>query len=505
MLAPEFHISIAFNPMSSEPKSLDDDEKGIVSSKNHKHRSSSGKKPTTPFVTRVVRRLRDGCDEFIERMEDMEHGYRDKSGKKTQKGIEHDYELERRRKKRDARRRERQEREGGKDGEGGAPVEALMSGGRGVPPHHGEHSRRGGYDSEEDDLRGMHSEDPSNPPPMRNGHIHEARPGSRADPVVPLPATRHFGHKPPLAAIHPNTRPQNSRGPRIRSVSPLPGPDRGRRSHGSRVLQRDVSPMPSEHSASSLLAKVNARRNIERTRPGPQAGRGSQARRTNPLESEDEERPGSDEGSSSEDEDADEAAKAARARRRARGLTGGPAGERAGPRQPLVETAPPSVIGSGLRGGAAAEVEHFSDDIAEETEDERESTGAVQYNEHEDFDDEYRTAAGTDEPVNEEHEEIGQTSKQKKIFIHAQPQENFQEESHKMDQTRERRPYNFGAQAIAPETFSTSPSQQKTSGRTSRPYANPNVGESTQVRLPGAPGNTRKCFLSRILPVGKRI
>lgn len=491
--------------MSSEPKSPDDDEKGIISSKKHNHRSSSGKKPATPFVTRVVRRLRDGCDEFIERMEDMEHGYRDKSGKKTRKGIEHDYELERRRKKRDARRRERQEREGGKDSEGGAPVEALMTGGRGVLPHHGEHSRRGGYDSEEDDLRGMHGENPSNPPPMMNGHIQEARAGSRADPVVPLPATRHFAHEPPLAAMHPEALPRNSRGTRIRSVSPHPGPDRGRRSHGSRALQRDVSPMPSEHSASSILAQVNARRNIERTRPGPQAGRGSQARSANPLDSEDEERPGSDEGTSSEDEDADEAAKAARARRRARGLTGGPAGERAGPRQPLVETAPPSVIGSGLRGGAAAEVEHFSDDNVEETEDERESTGAVQYDEHEDFDDEYRTAAGTDEPVNEEHEEPRQTSKQKEIFIHAQPQENLQKESHKMDQTRERRPYNFGAQAIAPETFSSSPSQQKTSGRTSRPYANPNVGESTRVRLPGAPGNTRKCFLSRILPVGKRI
>ncbi|KAI4260795.1 MAG: hypothetical protein L6R42_003887 [Xanthoria sp. 1 TBL-2021] len=518
--------------MASEPNPPNNDEEGIISSKKHKHRSSSAK-PPKPFFTRVVRRLRDGCDEFIERMEDMEHGYRDKNGKKTQKGIEHDYEIERRRKKRDAERREKKRREGGKYGEGGGPVEALMSGGRGDPPHHGEHSRRGGHDDEGGGPRGRHDGDPFNLPPMMDGPVHEARPEPRPDPFVPLPAIQDFGRDPPLEAIHPEARTRNSMGSRRRSVSPVPHQDRGRGSQDDRVSQRsDVSPIPSEHSASSIIAQVSARRNEERARIGRQAGRerqagrGPQAGRENPLDSEDEERPGSDEGSSSEDEGEDEAAKAARARGRAGGPAGGPVGEPVGepaggpvgepagepagvvPPPPSVETAPPSVIGSGLRGGGAAGIEDLGDDNVGETDDEGDSTDTVQYDEREDFDDEYTTAApslqsydslrgtsegrieGTDERENEEHhEEPRQEDKLKEGRIHAQPQEHLQEEPHKMFQSRERRPYSLGAQNILPEVFAGSLPQKKTSERTPRPYANLKVGESTRVRRPEATGN----------------
>ncbi|KAL8993835.1 MAG: hypothetical protein Q9169_006044, partial [Polycauliona sp. 2 TL-2023] len=196
--------------MSTEPKPQDKDKDGIISSKKHRHRSHSKDKPPPLLITRVVRRLRDGCDEFIERMEDMDNGYRDRSGKKTEKWLERDYEIERRRKKRDARRKEKQERKGGKDGEGGEPVEALMSGGMGGPPHHGEHSRRGGHSD-------------------RGG-----RPRPRPDPAVPLPAAEDFGQEPPLPVMNPEAGSRDSTGPRRRSLSAPSQPDRGRELHGSR-------------------------------------------------------------------------------------------------------------------------------------------------------------------------------------------------------------------------------------------------------------------------------
>ncbi|KAL8853356.1 MAG: hypothetical protein Q9221_001832 [Calogaya cf. arnoldii] len=479
--------------MSSKSKPPDDDEEGIVSSKKPKHKSSSAKKPPKPFITRAVRRLRDGCDYFIESMDDMEKGYRDKNGKKTQKGIERDYERERRRKKKDAERREEKMSEGGRDGEGGVPVEAVMSGGRGGPPHHGEHSHRGGgregpsrhgersrrgaHYGEEGGVRWMDDEDPFNPPPMREG------------------------------------------------------PDRGRGSHHSGGFQRDISPIPSEQSTSSIRARVSARRNEERVRTRSQAGR------EHPVDSEDEERPGSFEGSSFESEEYNEAPKAARARGRA----GGPAEEPALPGISSVRGSrgpPAEGRSSGLRGGGAGKIEDLDDDSVEASEyneyedfDDEYATAAGAsglqggdddgiedldddggeaqgYGEHEDFDDEYTTSSGsshardsssdesegefdvTDERHNEQlYKEARQEGKQKERCTHKPSQENLRREGPKMSQSRERRPYSVKAQGIIPESVTGFLPRTQNSDRIPRPYANPNVSEWTRVGYPEAQRN----------------
>lgn len=419
--------------MSAEPNPQNQDEEKIITSKKHKQRSKSRQKPSSPFITRVVRRLRDGCDEFIERMDDMEHDYRDKNGRKTKKGLERDYEIDRRRAKREARRKERKEREG-------PPVEALMSGGIADAPHPGGH--------------------------------------------------QDFAQEPPAGAMPPHSR----------------------RSHNSMASAQDISPMPSEHSTSSTMAQVGAHRNGDRLRRGRQGGRGPEATRGNPLDSEDEERPGSEDGSTSEDE----AGLSTRgmANRRDRSADGLPP-------PPSVETAPPSVTGneataaeggaSGLRGGGIAGIEGLDD---EETDD-----GIVadsqEFNEYEDFDDEYTTAVATPPSLEVASEgEIEDIDEQKSEEVHeASPQENKQEEesaqeelrdkihgeSHKMFQNRERWPYSVGAHAIIAEEVLGSLSQKKPTERTPRPYANPTVGESTRIRLPEAAGKAGKLLHARFM------
>ncbi|KAL8844066.1 MAG: hypothetical protein Q9176_001472 [Flavoplaca citrina] len=420
--------------MSAEPNPQDQDEDNIITSKKHKQRSRSRQEPSSsPFITRVVRRLRDGCDEFIERMDDMEHGYRDKNGRKTKKGLERDYEIDRRQAKREALRKERKER---KEREGGLPVEALMSGGMADAPHPGGH--------------------------------------------------QDFAQEPPAGAMPPHSQ----------------------RSHNSMASARDISPMPSEHSTSSIMARVGAHSNGDRPRRGRQPGGGPEATRGNPLDSEDEERPGSDDGFSSEDEAG--TATRGRANHRDRSADGLPP-------PPSVETAPPSVIGnegtaaegaaSGLRGGGIAGIEDLDDEVTD--------GGIVadsqEYNEYEDFDDEYTTAAAPPPSSNDASEgDTEQTDEQKSKELHeASPQEPKQEEksaqellrdeihgeSHKMFQSRERRPYSVGAQAVIAEEVPSSMSQKKTTERTPRPYANPTVGESTRVCLPeaaGKPGASRQ-------------
>ncbi|KAL9618328.1 MAG: hypothetical protein Q9204_008413, partial [Flavoplaca sp. TL-2023a] len=294
-------------PMSAEPNPQDQDEDNIITSKNHKQRSRSSQEPSSsPFITRVVRRLRDGCDEFIERMDDMEHGYRDKNGRKTKKGLERDYEIDRRRAKREALRKERKEKEGG------PPVEALMSGGMADAP-----------------LPGGHQD---------------------------------FAQELPAGAMPPHSR----------------------RPHNSMASARDISPMPSEHSTSSIMAQVGAHRDGDRPRRGRQPGGGPEATRGNPLDSEDEERPGSEDGSTSEDEAG--TSTRGRANHRDRSADGLPP-------PPSIETAPPSVIGnegtaaeggaSGLRGGGIAGIEDLGDEVT----DDGIVADSQEYNEYEDFDD----------------------------------------------------------------------------------------------------------------------
>ena len=371
-------------------------------------------------------------------MDDMEHGYRDKNGRKTKKGLERDYETDRRRAKREDLRKERKEREGK------PPVEALMSGGIADAP-----------------LPGGHQD---------------------------------FAQEPPAGAMPPHSR----------------------RSHNSTASARDISPMPSEHSTSSIMAQVGAHRNGDIPRRGRQAGGRPEATRGNPLDSEDEERPGSDDGSTSEDEA--RTATRGRGNRRDRSADGLPP-------PPSVETAPPSIIGnegtaaeggaSGLRGGGIAGIEDLGD---EETDD-----GIVadpqEYNEYEDFDDEYTTAAApppSPDSLNHASDgEVEETDEQKSEELHkASPKEDKQEEesaqeqlrdkihgeSHKMFQNRERRPYSVGAQAIIAEEVPSSLSQKKTTERIPRPYANPTVGESTRVHLPeAATGQAGKLLHTRFM------
>ncbi|KAL8789584.1 MAG: hypothetical protein Q9213_001020, partial [Squamulea squamosa] len=167
--------------MPFRPKPLDKDEGERKSATKPKHESTSEpQKPLNPFGVRIVRRFKDACEEYIERIEDMEHGRRDKRGKMTQKGLDHYYNLERRQKKRDARRREEKERKRGKDGEGGEVVEAMMSGGRGGPSRHGGDIRRGGHGDGEDGHRNMNNGDAIANPPAMEAPIREMLPQPEA-------------------------------------------------------------------------------------------------------------------------------------------------------------------------------------------------------------------------------------------------------------------------------------------------------------------------------------
>ncbi|KAL8669355.1 MAG: hypothetical protein Q9168_006047 [Polycauliona sp. 1 TL-2023] len=434
-------------PTTPKPQDKDEDkdEDGIISNKKPQPRSGSRRKPPSPLLTRVVRRLRDGCAEFVERMEDMEHGYRDKNGKKTEKGLERDYEIERQRKRRDARHKEKEERKGGKDGEGGgggggggAPVEAMMSGGLGrPPPPHGEHSRRGSHG----DGRG--------------------RSHSRPDPAVPIPAVESFGQGPPPAAMGPDARPRDSRGPGRGSVSALSQGDRGRQMHGSRGSHRDISPMPSEHSGSSLMAQVGARPNGGSAARARQAAPGPGTGSKHPVDSEDEERPGSDDGSSSEDEGEDKAAKAAKAK--ATTTTGGDA--------PAAEGSASGLRGGGVPGGNDVDDEDLSE--------------FLQYDDYEDFDDEYSAAAGPssphDLPDNASEAEIEGAQQRQHEEPHDEPRGKGKEKE-KLGQEE--------PQQESHEEVSGSLPQKTSSRRTPRPYTNPKVGETTRVKRPGVPGKT---------------
>ncbi|KAL8916739.1 MAG: hypothetical protein Q9172_006157 [Xanthocarpia lactea] len=456
--------------MSSEAKSQGKDKDKDKSSKTHKRKPSSEPKTPSPFITRIVRRVKDACDEYNERMEDMKHGRRDSMGRQTQKGIEHYYEMERRRRKRGDRRRGKKEREQRKDAEGGGGgvVEALMTGGRGEPGH-----REGGS------RRGTNDEVPFIDPPAMEGPIPETLPDAEPEGALPPPAIRDFAQE-----ILPTTMEHAG-------------------SQGSRASGSNISPMPSDHSISTTRAQVGPRPIGQRARIKPPAGRGP------PLDSEDEESPTSDEGSASEDEEDDQAAKEARAREVEAAAGEGPIGEAAAVSSPLPADggAEPDAKGSqepageeqpsGIRGGGDGGIVDLGDSDSDEIDDDRQFEDAPVYDEREDFDDEYTTAAGYYEPFeavgdatkgngdrNDEQpakhirKEFQAKDKHKDEFTHGQRQDRLHGESQGIFQSRERRPYNAGAKEIFPEIFTV---------RTPRPYAHAKVGESSRARRTEAP------------------
>ncbi|KAL9005714.1 MAG: hypothetical protein Q9188_001527 [Gyalolechia gomerana] len=286
-----------------------------------------------PLLTRITHRLKDAREEYTERIQDSKSGHRDKYGRKTHLWHEREYERERRRRKREHNRKEK----GMADGER-KKIEAVMSGA--IPKDDGDVALvevageyRGTPTIERNEGSGEH------------GVAHEGVAGSS----------------------------------RISRFST--GYQRESRSGGGSG-PRDVSPMPSEHSISSVQAQVHRRRTEERARARAE-GRGEA-----PNDSEDEEEEKSDEGSSDEE---DEAAKAAKQTR-----------------EPAVGGAPPSA--SGLRGGGGGGVAEPDD--GDSHEDEYYSFGEEEYNEHEDFDDEYfevgsqRTVRLPPSPNDEEGKDI---------------------------------------------------------------------------------------------------
>lgn len=261
-----------------------------------------------PLLTRITHRLKDAREEYTERIQDSKSGHRDKYGRKTHLWHEREYERERRRRKREHKRKEK----GMADGEG-KKIEAVMSGA--IPKDDGDVALV--------EVAGEH------------GVGHEGVAGSSRI------SRFSTGHQRRSRTSQVSTR------------------------HGSRngggSGPRDVSPMPSEHSISSIQAQVHRRRTEERARARAEGGREA------PNDSEDEEEEKSDEGSSDEE---DEAAKAAKAAKQTR--------------EPAVGGAPPPA--SGLRGGGGGVAEP---DDGDSQEDEYYSFGEEEYNEHEDFDDEY--------------------------------------------------------------------------------------------------------------------
>ncbi|KAL8992206.1 MAG: hypothetical protein Q9169_007278 [Polycauliona sp. 2 TL-2023] len=234
--------------------------------------------------------------------------------------------------------------------------------------------------------------------------------------------------------------------------------------------------MPSEHSASSIAAQVGARGNKERvTTSGRRVGRQPT------VDSEDEERAGSEDGSESEDGGDDRAAKAARAKATTAAGGDGPAAEGEA---------------SGLRGGGVAGVDDFHDDDISE---------ALQYDDYEDFDDEYMpsdkpspphdlASHASDEEIEDreemENQEPLQEPQEKGKQTEVSAQEQPQHESHRMSQSWEPRPYSVGSQTIAAEEFLGFLPQKKPSERIPRPYANPRVGEATRIHRPEGPERT---------------
>ncbi|KAL8704045.1 MAG: hypothetical protein Q9201_002783 [Fulgogasparrea decipioides] len=215
------------------------------------------------ILTRVARRVKDACDEWIERVDDHEHGRRDKYGRKNQAWYEHDYERQRARKKREARRKEKEARaKRKKEAEGGGGKEVIDTMMTGALASDGAGSHREGRSRDGSDT--VVEEHASGTP----------KPEEEAAALAVVEGVLHE-HRPEGGSA-----------------------------------SRDISPMPSEHSGLWMRALAQPQRAKERA----QARARAEAERENPplfKDSEDEEPEASD------DEDSDEEGEAAKAAKKA--------------------------------------------------------------------------------------------------------------------------------------------------------------------------------------------
>ncbi|KAL8964407.1 MAG: hypothetical protein Q9183_004471 [Haloplaca sp. 2 TL-2023] len=340
------------------------------------------------ILTRVVRRLSSACDEWLERAEDHEHGRRDRWGRRNQYWHEHEYEKQRRSEKRRERRREHEARamrkkEKGK-GEGkeeGKPTaaEAMMTGAlRGGDSRHGSGAHVG--------SRRSHAS--AAPVPEAEETIREAGVTWKAEPPAGGSASR------------------------------------------------DISPMPSEHSISSIRARTEAE-------AAAKAKAQANADRENPplaIDSEDEDAKSSDDDSSDEEDEAAGAAKKAK--------------------EPA--TAPEAEAPSGIRGGGAE-----SDDNDHDNE---------EYCEAEDFDEEYHSQVPSEgesaSPAVDKEAEAGSSScippsRDRRPYVvrgsDLPENEDLADRQDERVPERDRRPYH--CRGIIPDEASTEPgssSKQKT-------------------------------------------
>ncbi|KAL8684767.1 MAG: hypothetical protein Q9224_006145, partial [Gallowayella concinna] len=290
-----------------------------------------------------------------------------------------------------------------------------------------------------------------------------------------------------------------------RHGSQLPAGDRGHGSRGSGMSRRDISPMPSERSISSTNAQVGPRRGGERARISTPAGRGS------PLENDSE-----DEEAHDSDDDISVLEGEARSSRGGTAATTPSPPSAHGSRGPAGEGR-----SSGLRGGGGGSegIIEIGDYDLEETDEEENVADGKEYNEHEDFDDEYRTSGArkSEQQVNDEmttvdaessiaQENLQATDNRKgkdkeeepheepPEKLHQQPQEDMEEAPYESFRSRERRPYVVTEGMPAAENIIHQP-YGMFSNRTPRPYVLPKVGETTRVHcteVPGSPGPSQQ-------------
>lgn len=218
-----------------------------------------------PLLTRLASHFRDARDEWVERNEDARTGHRDRYGRKTQKWYEREYEIERRRRKREARRREKamvegkeermekdNARERGKNkGRKKDKVVALMSG---ALPYEGEQGGR-----------------------ERGG----SKTGSSGDTTLVEGEAGAHGETP---------------------ITTHDGGHEGNHTNGA--PSPDISPMPSSRSISSIRAEVHARKARAKAGNAHEGPRGSEDGEAGSSD---------DEGPSDDDDEEEEEGKAAKA------------------------------------------------------------------------------------------------------------------------------------------------------------------------------------------------
>ncbi|KAL8760980.1 MAG: hypothetical protein Q9184_002866 [Pyrenodesmia sp. 2 TL-2023] len=307
----------------------------------------------TSLITRLAHRVRLACDEWIERVEDAQTGHRDHYGRKTHLWHEREYEIARRQKQRQARRKEKKGIEGEK---------AEDEGNRGK----GEKVKKGlevgevvmsGAIKKENWGRSKNGEEGGKPGEERAGS-EEIRGRSH---------TSHQGSDGDVTLIE--ERAVNREGPIVTTTEVAEGTATEVAEGTARP--RSISPMPSEHSASSIQVHVRFRRGEGRGERRGRSGAGNQHDAPSDSEEEEADDPSDDDDASNEGED--EATKAAKAAKTPEG--------------------PPDDGGAtpGLRGGGGSGIAELEDD--EDDEERWYSFGEEEegYNGHEDFDDEYKT------------------------------------------------------------------------------------------------------------------